>query len=206
MLFQGGKSLCLPHATHRRGLLIHERIGPRIRYTSIGGLNLMNREISIRLLNKSVADELQAVHQYMYFHFHLDDQGFTPLAMLFKRIAIMEMGHVEKLAERILFLKGDVEMKLAGPVQQIKDPSEILKCARGMEEQSGKDYNQMAIECGTNADAASKQIFEALVNDEETHYDTFDKQLDNIKRFGLNYLALQSFNTAPATGPEGAAE
>jgi bacterioferritin len=68
----------------------------------------LNSEKGIGLLNQSVADELAAVHQYMYFHFHLDDQGFTPLAALFKRTAITEMGHVEALAERILFLKGDV--------------------------------------------------------------------------------------------------
>ena len=57
----------------------------------------MNSEKSNELLNKSVADELAAVHQYMYFHFHLDDQGFAPLAKLFKRTAIAEMGHVEAL-------------------------------------------------------------------------------------------------------------
>ena len=43
----------------------------------------MNKSKSINLLNAAVADELQAVHQYMYFHFHLDDQGL-PLAALFK--------------------------------------------------------------------------------------------------------------------------
>ena len=74
----------------------------------------MTKPESIRLLNQAVADELQAVHQYMYFHFHLDDQGFNPLSNLFKMIAIQEMGHVELLAERILFLKGDVEMVSAG--------------------------------------------------------------------------------------------
>ena len=31
-------------------------------------------EKSIELLNKGAADELAAVHQYMYFHFHCDDQ------------------------------------------------------------------------------------------------------------------------------------
>ncbi|MGB9625926.1 MAG: bacterioferritin, partial [Phycisphaerae bacterium] len=29
----------------------------------------MDRKKSIELLNKAVADELQAVHQYMYWHF-----------------------------------------------------------------------------------------------------------------------------------------
>ena len=74
----------------------------------------MDRSKSIALLNASVADELQAVHQYMYFHFHLDDQGFGPLSLLFKRTAIEEMMHIEKLADRILFLKGEVEVKAAG--------------------------------------------------------------------------------------------
>ena len=76
-------------------------------------------EKSIELLNKAIADELWAVHQYMYFHFHCDDQGYNLLATLFKRTAIEEMMHVEKCAERILFLKGEVEMKAAQDVKKI---------------------------------------------------------------------------------------
>jgi bacterioferritin len=163
----------------------------------------MDKAKSIDLLNKAVADELQAVHQYMYFHFHLDDQGFGPLSALFKRIAIQEMGHVETLAERILFLKGDVKMELAGPVEPIQDAEAMLQKAASMEEQSAQDYNQMAIESGKNADSASKQIFEQLVQDEEQHYEIFDQQVENIRRFGPSYLALQSFNAAPGAGPAG---
>jgi len=151
---------------------------------------------SIEWLNKAVADELQAVHQYMYWHFHLDDQGFAPLAGMFKRIAIQEMGHVERLAERILFLKGDVEMVVAGPVEKLTDAGKALAKARAMEQASAASYNQYALECSQNADAVSKQLFEVLVGEEEGHYDQFDKQLENIKRFGPNYLALQSFQQA----------
>lgn len=153
----------------------------------------MKRERSITLLNQSVADELLAVHQYIYFHVHLDDEGFAPLATLFKRTAITEMGHVEALAERILFLGGDVEMSLAGKVEQIPDPAAMLTKAKQMEEASAHFYNQAAVECGAGADAASKQLFERLVGDEEGHFAEFDRQLENIKRFGLSYLALQSF-------------
>lgn len=160
----------------------------------------MDKSKSIALLNSAVADELQAVHQYMYFHFHLDDQGFAPLAALFKRIAIMEMVHIENLAERILFLKGDVKMEAAGPVEQIQDAEAMLKKAAGMEEQSARDYNKMAQECAQNSDSASKQIFEQLVLDEEGHFDIFEKQMENIQRFGPSYLALQSFNSAPGPG------
>ena len=161
----------------------------------------MDREKSIELLNKAAADELQATLQYMYFHFHLDDQGFGPLAMLFKQTAIEEMRHVELVAERILFLKGDVEMVPAGPVEKITDPQKILLKARQMEEESAADYNRSAIACSENADSASKQIFESLVTDEERHFDQYDKQLDNIKRFGVNYLALQSFGPGESGAP-----
>lgn len=153
----------------------------------------MNTQKSIDLLNKALADELQAVHQYMYWHFHLEDQGFEPLSALFKRTAVMEMGHIEELGERILFLKGDIEMVAAGPVEKITDPARMLKRAAEMEKQSADDYNKWALECSANADAMSKQVFEALVQSEEEHFDVFDKQLEKIKKFGPNYLALQSF-------------
>jgi len=154
---------------------------------------------SIALLNQSVADELLAVHQYMYFHIHLDDQGFAPLAALFKRTAITEMGHVETLAERILFLKGDVEMASAAPVAKIVEPADMLAKAREMEAASARFYNQAALECAAGADAASRQIFERLVGDEEGHFAEFDRQLENIRRFGPSYLALQSFQKAGET-------
>jgi len=157
---------------------------------------------SIALLNQSVADELQAVHQYMYFHFHLADQGYELLARLFKKTAIVEMGHVEVLAERILFLKGEIEMQASSKVEKITDPVAILTKAIEMERTSARDYNLAAQKCGGAADAASKLIFESLVRDEEGHQDQFDKQLDNVKRFGAAYLALQSFTAPKSTTQE----
>ncbi len=56
----------------------------------------MKSQKSIELLNRAVADELQAVcTSTCIWHFHLDDQGFGPLAALLRRIAIVEMGHIE---------------------------------------------------------------------------------------------------------------
>lgn len=162
---------------------------------------------SIELLNKAVADELSAVHQYMYFHFHCDDLGYDLLANLFKRTAIQEMGHIEVLAERILFLKGDVEMVAAHEVQKMEDVKKMLELARSMEDESAKEYNEWANECSANADAISKQLFENLVADEERHYDQFDIEIENIDKFGTNYLALQSIersktNSAGTAGAE----
>jgi bacterioferritin len=78
----------------------------------------------------------------------------------------------------------------------------ILVKVMAMEEDGVRTHNQAALECGANADAASKQIIERLVNDEEGHFDQFEKQHDNIKRFGLSCLALQSFGgAAPQSAP-----
>lgn len=153
----------------------------------------MDSARSIALLNNAVADELSAVHQYMYFHFHLDDQGFQPLATLFKMTAIREMTHIETLAERILFLGGDVQMTAAAAVEPIQDAAEMLAKAARMEQESARDYNGAALECSANADSATKQLFEQLVADEEGHYDEFNRQMEHIRRFGPSYLALQSF-------------
>ena len=153
---------------------------------------MSKKEKSIELLNKAVADELVAVHQYMYFHFRCDDMGYDLLSGLFKRTAIQEMMHVEQLAERILFLKGEVEMKPTSDIKQIHDPEEMLKTATAMEEGSVNDYNRWANECAAHADSVSKKLFEALVAEEEVHQDQFETELDNLAKFGANYLALQS--------------
>jgi bacterioferritin len=163
------------------------------------------REKSIELLNRAVADELSAIHQYMYFHFHCDDQGYDLLATLFKRTAIAEMGHVEAYAERILFLKGDVIMNPSAMVKPVQDVAEMLKMAAAMEQQSIEDYNRCALECAADADAISKQLFERVIGDEERHYDQFDNELDKLTRFGEKYLVLQSmdYGKASASGEMG---
>ena len=149
---------------------------------------MSKKEKSIELLNKAVNDELLAVHQYMYFHFRCDDMGFDLVSNLFKRIAIQEMMHVEQLAERILFLKGEVK--------------DMLEQAVKMEMNSVDDYNKWANECAANADSVSKKLFETLTAEEEVHQDQFETELDNLEKFGDHYLALQSIERSKsvATG------
>lgn len=163
-------------------------------------------EKSIELLNQAVADELSAVHQYMYFHFHCDDQGIELLAALFKRTAIEEMIHIERLADRILFLKGDVVMKAAEEVQPIHDVMQMLEWADNSEQSAIKMYNEFALECSKHADSASKKLFEDLVMDEERHYGQFDDEAENVKRFGVSYLAQQAMErskSSSTSGPQG---
>ncbi|MDR1936101.1 MAG: bacterioferritin [Candidatus Accumulibacter sp.] len=163
----------------------------------------MKKEKSIELLNKAVAGELASVHQYMYFHFHCDDQGYDLLSSLFRRTAIDEMIHIEKLSERILFLKGDVEMVASGSVEKVRGVKDMLELAAKMETTTVGEYNHWANECSQNEDAVSKKLFEELVAEEEVHFDRYDMEMDNLTKFGDNYLALQSIErskTAHAGG------
>jgi bacterioferritin len=161
-------------------------------------------EKSIELLNKAVADEMAAVHQYMFFHFHCENQGYELLSRLFIKTAIEEMGHVERCAERILFLGGEVEMAASEGVQKIHDVKTMLERARGMEESSVRDYNKWANECSANADSGSKKVFEGLVDDEERHFSQYDLEIEKINKFGEHYLALQSIEGSKGGHPQSA--
>ena len=155
----------------------------------------MNKyQTSIDLLNKGVRMETTASLQYMDFHVRLDDIGYKYLAKIFKRVAIQEMKHTEEFAERILFLEGDFDMMPDQKVVKIsdKDVKAILQKGIDLEQNTIDSYNDWARLCRDAKDATSKRIFESLIAEEEEHLDTFRTELDNLERYGDNYLALQS--------------
>jgi len=159
-----------------------------------------DRTRSIELLNEAIADEIAAIHQYMYFHFRLDDLGYAPLANLLRQTAIQEMLHAERIAERILFLGGEVQMRVGREVEKIHDAREMVARAKQLEQEAIDMYNRFAAEAGNLPDSGSKKLFETMVDDEERHWDQFDQQTEHIERFGEQYLALQSFEGGGEAG------
>lgn len=153
---------------------------------------MINREKSIELLNLAVAEEMTAVNQYMYFHILLEDMGYDYLAAYFKRTSIKEMIHVEKFAERILYLKGELELRASKRVEKIHDVKAMLDLANQMELDAIANYNEWAKICAAESDSASKKLFESIILEEEEHQDQFDTEIDNMAKFGDHYLALQS--------------
>ncbi len=134
--------------------------------------------------------------------FHCGDQGIELLSGLFKRTAIDEILHVERLADRILFLKGDVVMEAAEKVEPIHDVRAMLEWADSSEQSAIRMYDKFALECAANADSATKKLFEDRVMDEERHFGHFDNEAENVKRFGDSYLAQQAMERSrTASGP-----
>jgi bacterioferritin len=161
----------------------------------------MNKyQTSIDLLNKGVRMETTASLQYMDFHVRLEDIGYKYLAKIFKRVAIQEMKHTEDFAERILFLEGDFDMMPDQKVVKISEGDVKAILAKGieMEQHTIDSYNDWARLCGDAKDATSKRLFESLIEAEEEHLDTFRTELDNLERYGDNYLALQSIAESKA--------
>ena len=74
----------------------------------------------------------------------------------------------------------------------------MLEQAAAMETGSVNVYNQEANECAKYADSVSKKLFETLVADEERHFDQYDKEMENLEKFGDKYLALQSMERSKA--------
>ncbi|MDR1673786.1 MAG: bacterioferritin [Bacteroidales bacterium] len=153
---------------------------------------MIQRTKSIELLNEAIAGEMTALNQYMYFHFLLEDMGYDYLSAYFKRTAIEEMIHVEKFAERILYLKGEVDLKASKKVEKIHDVKAMLELSEQMESATIADYNSWANQCAADEDATTKKLFENIILDEERHQDHFDTEIANLKNFGDKYLALQS--------------
>jgi len=143
----------------------------------------------IDLLNKARSRELTAISQYMAQHYELEDSDFGKLASKFKEIAIAEMKHAEKLAERILFLKGEPTSKPDGVAKKGQKVSEMLNTNMALEAAAMKMYNEAAMVCAAEKDQISKELFEELLKDEEDHLNYFENTKDHVDKLGAAYLA-----------------
>jgi bacterioferritin len=159
-------------------------------------MTVKNRQQSVEILQAAVMGELTAVHQYLYFHFHLEDMGYKPLADIFHRIAIDEMRHVERLAEHILYLGGEVKMEVMKPVEYISgDVKKMLAYSDALESETITQYNDAIRICSAEGDNVTKRIFEDLLAQEEGHEDIFGTEGDNLAKFGDTFLALNAIAT-----------
>jgi len=142
----------------------------------------------IDLLNEARSKELTAISQYMAQHYELEDSDFGKLASKLKEVAIAEMKHAEKLAERILFLKGEPTSKPDGVAKKGQQIPEMLTTNIGLEAQAIKMYNEAAMVCASEKDQISKKLFEELLKEEEGHLNYFENIKDHVDKLGASYL------------------
>jgi bacterioferritin len=142
----------------------------------------------IELLNQARAHELGVISQYMIHHYELEDKDYGKLASTLKGIAITEMKHAEKLADRILFLNGEPLSRPAGEAVKGQEITDMLKTDIALESDVIAFYNEAAVLCAAEKDQVSKDLFEDLLKDEEEHLDTFENTRNLIGTLGAPYL------------------
>ena len=147
---------------------------------------------SIDRLNEAIGKEIATTLQYLYFHVHFEDDGYEYLAKLMKQTSITEMFHIDKIADRILFLQGDVEMKPSFEPRKILDVKEALEFAMTLEQRTVDSYNQWTRLCADEDDQITHKLFQDLSAEDEQHLDVFRTEMENMLNYGEQYLALQS--------------
>jgi bacterioferritin len=125
----------------------------------------------------------------MIHHYELEDRDFGKLASKIKEIAIAEMKHAEKLAERILFLKGEPNSKPDATPKKGQEIPEMLATDMALEAKAVKMYNEAAVLCASERDQKSKDLFEELLFDEEKHIHFFENIKNHVEKLGETYLA-----------------
>lgn len=147
----------------------------------------------IEFLNEALKNELTAINQYFLHYRMLDHWGIKKLAKFEYGESIDEMKHADKLAERILFLDGLPNFQMLGRLKIGENVEEILKADLALENEAIPLLRDAIAHCESVRDYISRELFEDILQNEEEHVDTLERQFDMIKNMGLqNYIQLQS--------------
>ena len=147
----------------------------------------------IEYLNIALKNELTAINQYFLHYRLLDHWGIKKLAKFEYGESIDEMKHADKLAERILFLDGLPNFQLLGRLKIGENVEEVLKADLALEEEAIPVLRDGIAHCEAVRDYISRELLESILENEEEHVDTLERQFDMIKNMGLhNYIQLQS--------------
>jgi bacterioferritin len=141
-------------------------------------INLVSEELK-KLLNDAIAREVQVSIQYMWQHVQWSGVKAFAINEEFKSIAKQEMGHAEKIAERLFYL-GGIPTTKPSPIfvgktlkemvaQDVKDEENAIKMYKGIIEKASKE-----------GDVTTAFIFKEILEDEEEHHDFFTTALEDL--------------------------
>src|SRR3989337_2752668 len=127
-------------------------------------------------LNNGIARELQVSIQYMWQHVQVSGVDGAVVEGVFREIAVAEMKHAEKLAERLNYLNG-VPTTKPDPIFVGGSLIEMLKQDEQNEEQAITLYKQAIQVAAQEGDYTTRRMLEEILAEEEDHINTFGKLL-----------------------------
>jgi bacterioferritin len=112
------------------------------------------------------------------------DWGYTELAEHEYKESIEEMRHADRMIERILFLDGLPNLQHLG---KLRIGENVLECIQGdldLEIDAVRDLRDAIGYSEGVADYVSRDMFKAILHDEEEHIDWLETQFSLIKDIG----------------------
>jgi bacterioferritin len=147
----------------------------------------------IEFLNETLKNELTAINQYFLHYRMLDHWGVEKLAKFEYGESIDEMKHADRLAERILFLDGLPNFQMLGRLRIGETVEEVLKADLALEYEALPQLKDGIAYCEQVRDYISRDLLQSILDSEEEHVDTLERQFEMIERMGIqNYIQLQS--------------
>ena len=139
-------------------------------------MNILVSEKLIDFLNKGIARELQVSIQYMWQHVQVTGTDGAIVEDIFRKTAIVEMKHAERLAERLDYLNG-VPTTKPDPIFVRGSLIEMLKQDEQNEEEAISLYKQAIQVAAEEGDYTTRRLLEEILAEEEDHINTFGKLL-----------------------------
>ena len=130
----------------------------------------------LEFLNKAIARELQVSIQYMWQHVQVTGTDGAVVEDIFRKTAIVEMKHAERLAERLDYLNG-VPTTAPDPVFVGGSLIEMLKQDEQDEESAIELYKEGIQLAAKEGDYTTRRLLEEILANEEEHINTFGKLL-----------------------------
>ena len=143
-------------------------------------------------LNAALKEELTAISQNFLHAEMCENWKYEKLAKFIKKQSIDEMKHAEILMERILFLDGTPSLTELLQIKVGQNVKEQIENDLKLELNAVTMYNHSIQIARDEGDNASRDLFERLLKDEESHADWLEAQLHQIAEIGYErYLSQQ---------------
>jgi len=124
------------------------------------------------MMQQAVAREIQVSVQYMWQHIMAKGLESAEIADVFEEVAISEMKHAEKIAERIFYFDITPTTK-PDPIKVGGTLKEMLEHDAKAEEEAIDLYKKIIKQAASEGDTTTRLLFEQILADEEGHHDTF---------------------------------